>query len=116
MDPDRSNSEGSGVLYGVAEKDDLQAENPLALVFPQYTGGPPDLSGTEKIQWQMRFNNNATVNMFDLQSVHVAKLNAHDASHTIHFETVSAFYNVPRKVFAKGNLNGYEQNQTYGTI
>jgi len=91
-------------------------ENPLALTFPQFTGGPPDLSGSEQIQWQFQYVNNISVSMFDLQSTNKAKTNAAEASHATHFETVNAFYNAPRKIFNKEELIGWNREQSFGTI
>ena len=92
------------------------SENPLTLTFPQFTGAAPDLSGDEKIQWQIKYVNNIKVSMFDLQSMHIAKPDAHESSHTIHFESVSPFYNAPRKIFNKEGLNGWSKEQTSVTI
>lgn len=92
-------------------------EAPLSLVFPQYLGDIPKLGVNEKIEWQLHYVNNVTVSMFDLQSIQVAKLDAHDASHNMHFAPVSAFYNSPRKIFTSTKeLIGWEAKQGYGTI
>lgn len=90
-------------------------ENPLALIFPQYAGDTPDLSGSEQIQWQIQYVNNIKVHMFDLQSIHVAKVNANEASHTIHFEKGS-WYDAPTKATTKEGLKGWNREQPFGTI
>lgn len=100
----------------VAEKTAASMENPLSLTFPQYAGDTPDLSRAEKIQWEIQFVNNIKISMFDLQSMHVAKPNAEEASHAIHFETVGAFHNAPRKIFTREGLVGWNKEHSFGTI
>jgi len=107
---------GLTVSRDVTGTETAQMETPLSLTFPQYAGEIPDLSGSEKIQWQIQYVNNIQVNMFDLRSMHVAKNHAEEASHTIHFETVSSFHNAPRKISNKESPIGWNKEQHLGTI
>jgi len=107
---------GLVVCFDAARAAAAATENPLLLTFPHFTGETPDLSGSEQIRWQIQYVNDIRVSMFDLQSINVSKTNAAEASHTIHFETVSAFYNNSRKIFSKEGLIGWNMEQSFGTI
>lgn len=107
------------LLQGLAASYDAKNttnENPLGVMFPHYAGAVPDLSGKEKVHWQIKYSNNAVVNMFDLQSVHNSKVDAHEASHTIHFPKDSRFQGTPRRIFGKEGLAGYDDDDESGTI
>lgn len=105
--------QGLCVSFDVQDQRGASMENPLALAFPQYAGGMPDLSGSEKIQWQIRYVNNIQVSMFDLQSLHAPKNNAEEALHAIHFQNEGRPAFTMRK---KIELIGWKEDQPYGTI
>lgn len=106
------------VLAGnTSEKASTIQENPLSLVFPQYLGDIPRLGTNEKIEWHLRYVNNITASMFDLQSVQVAKSNAKDASHNLLLTAAGTLNTSPRKIFTSTKrLIGWEVDQAYGTI
>lgn len=105
-----------GLVAGFDEKS-TTTENPLSLAFPQYAGAAPDLDGTEKIHWHLKYVNGISVLMFDPASNHVAKVNAQESSHAISLETISRMNTTqPRHIFDKDGLVGYNKEQTFGNI
>lgn len=103
-------------LAGSYDSKDNSSENPIGIMFPQYAGAIPDLSGKEKVHWQIKYTNNAVINMFDPHSIHNSKIDAAEASHSIHFPKDSRFQGTPRKIFSKDGLIGYNSDNESGVI
>lgn len=103
-----------GLALGSDSKD--IKENPLAIAFPQFTGGVPNLAGTEKIQWKIEYTNGICVSMFDLHSLHANKSNAQEASHVLHFDHMNKTGKTSRSIFDKDGLIGYDAESPSGTI
>lgn len=104
--------------FNGAQAEFVSLENPLALAFPQYAGHAPALNGSEDDIWRIQYANQIEIRMLDLQSVHIPKRRAEEASHMLRLDTSSPFYNAPRMIFNKGRegLIDYQAEHPYGTI
>ncbi|KAK7427816.1 hypothetical protein QQZ08_005754 [Neonectria magnoliae] len=92
------------------------AENPLALVFPQYAGNLPHLDGSEDIEWRIKYSNGIQVSMFDLQSSHTEISDIKSDTHGFKFNSDCYSRSSTRKIFKLGGLEGWKANDSYGII
>ncbi|KAK7415549.1 hypothetical protein QQX98_005795 [Neonectria punicea] len=92
------------------------AENPLALVFPQYAGNLPHLDGSEDIEWRIKYSNGIQVSMFDLQSSHTEISDTKSDTHGFKFNSDCYSRSSTRKIFKLGGLEGWKANDSYGII
>jgi hypothetical protein len=98
--------------------DDAGSRSPLALAFPKHAGHAPDVGSQDESCWHIRYRNGMDVRMFDVQSIHVAKQDAEESSHSLHLENPSFIRSTSRKIFSKSKrgLSGYDAEHPSGTI
>lgn len=87
------------------------ADNPMALVFPQFAGSLPTLDGSEDIQWRLQFNNGIRLSMFDIQSSHAKRSASGLDIHSLKLDSDRYKHSPTRKIFGTdGNLLGWSDN------
>lgn len=104
------------MLLGLVVARASGSENPISLVFPQFTGAVPDLHVADKVKWELEYTNKIQISMFDLQSQHTAAQSAEDPSHEIAFDGSGSLYKAPRKVFDPDGLMGFDRANASGVI
>ncbi|KAK6198433.1 Nonsense-mediated mRNA decay protein 5 [Pestalotiopsis sp. IQ-011] len=93
-----------------------KAQDPMALVFPQYAGNLPNLDGSEDIQWSFKYTNGIQVSMFDLQTVHAAPTRPEGDSHCLRLDNECFSHAPNRKIFGSNGLKGWNSTGAHGTI
>ncbi|KAH8896881.1 hypothetical protein GQ53DRAFT_639405 [Thozetella sp. PMI_491] len=106
----------AGLSVKPIEKPTAPGQNTLALVFPQFAGGVPNLDGSEDIEWRIRYTNGIQVSMFDLQSSHAVKSPTGGDAYAMKLDPDKYYKVTPRKIFAPEGLKGWNQNAANGTI
>jgi predicted GTPase len=88
----------------------------LELAFPQFMGQPPTLGGEEKIEWRLKYTNDISVTMFDLQSLHTDIKN--NSAHDIKLGPAARMFQAQRKIWSASSkaLLGWNQKGPWGNI
>lgn len=106
----------TGLAISAPSGQSLKAQDPMALVFPQYAGNVPNLDGSEDIQWSFKYTNGIQVSMFDLQTVHAAPTRPEGDSHCLRLDNECFSHAPNRKIFGSNGLKGWNSTGAYGTI
>jgi hypothetical protein len=94
------------------------SDDTLALAFPQHGGHAPKLEDDKDHCWSVHYRNDIEIKMFDLASLHTAKLDEEKLFHSIQLEDPRYLRNASRPVFGKSKrgLIGYEAERPCGTV
>ncbi|KAI0191051.1 hypothetical protein F4808DRAFT_397969 [Astrocystis sublimbata] len=102
------------IKAGLVLRSDRNSASTLSLVFPQFSGGLPDLEAEEKARWRIKYINGMEVALWDLQSVQVDSKSAPD--HSIP-SRLGPSPKSARKIFDNdGSLAGWASQDPCGNI
>ena len=103
------------IYAGIILQPDSKAKY-LELAFPQFMGQLPTLGGEEKIEWRIRYSNDISVAMFDLQSLH--NDTESENAHNIHLDQSSRIFKAQRKIWNASSkaLAGWNEVGPWGNI
>jgi hypothetical protein len=103
---------------GVPSSDGIEAENTLALLFPQYEDSVGGIDMDPDKFWHIKYRNGIEIKMYDLQKVHYTKLRIAELSHSIRLEIPNLLQGNTRTIFGKAQrgLVGYDAEHPFGTV